>query len=187
MTWICVVRHGETEWNRLGRIEDIPLNTTGEMQAERCGRYLAQETWDVLISSPLQRARKTADLIDRFVDAALRYEMDEVHERDCGAASGLTFDERMLKFPSGPVPGMEPRSELTARAMQALQLIAEKHAGKRIIVVSHGGLINAMLSHISHGTLGTGTTRLENACINHLVYQHDHWNILAFNSVDHLS
>ena len=58
---VCLVRHGETDWNLRGRLqgqEDIELNETGIYQATRCGLYLARESWDVILTSPLSRARK---------------------------------------------------------------------------------------------------------------------------------
>ncbi|MGX1428958.1 broad specificity phosphatase PhoE [Cytobacillus horneckiae] len=67
MTMICLIRHGETDWNAQNRIQgrtDIPLNGKGKQQAIQCGKYLALNDWDVIISSPLIRARQTAELIN---------------------------------------------------------------------------------------------------------------------------
>lgn len=189
MTIVCVVRHGETEWNRLGRIqgqEDVPLNHSGEVQAELCGRHLATEEWQVIITSPLQRARKTAELINTYVRAGISYEMNDLRERDYGAASGLTSNERATKFPDGAAPGIEPRPVLIARSMQALDAIAQRHPGQKVILVSHGGVINAMLAHISNGTIGAGKTTLANTSINRLVHDRGEWDIVSFNFIEHL-
>src|SRR6056297_2314192 len=63
MTHICLVRHGETDWNLRGLVQgstDIPLNERGYSQARAAGAYLAGEQWDYLYASPLSRAHKTA-------------------------------------------------------------------------------------------------------------------------------
>lgn len=190
MTEFCMVRHGETDWNRDGRIqgfEDIPLNTVGEQQADLTGIYLAQETWDVMICSPYQRTRTTADGIGRHVQVRHRDEVPAVGERNGGVASGLTMRERQTQFPDGIVPGMESQMALQRRAITALTAIAERYPGQRIIVVSHGGFIHALLSRVSKGAVETPPIRIENASISRLVYDHGHWDIRSINEVAHLA
>ena len=66
MTELCLVRHGQTDWNRLEIIqgrEDNPLNALGRQQAEESAAFLSQEEWDVIVSSPLSRAVQTAQAI----------------------------------------------------------------------------------------------------------------------------
>lgn len=63
-TSICLIRHGETDWNVLGKVQgrtDIPLNSTGIVQAEKCAELLKLSKWDVIITSPLKRAKETAE------------------------------------------------------------------------------------------------------------------------------
>ena len=63
---ICIVRHGETDWNLDGRIQgqmDIPLNSNGRIQAELCATAINFEKWDVIVSSTLKRAKETAEII----------------------------------------------------------------------------------------------------------------------------
>lgn len=57
ITTICLVRHGQTDWNALGKLQgqtDIPLNELGKIQARQCGEFLSKNDWDVIISSPLK-------------------------------------------------------------------------------------------------------------------------------------
>ncbi|MEI5870447.1 MULTISPECIES: Rid family hydrolase [Bacillus cereus group] len=66
MTVVCLIRHGETEWNAIGKLqgrENIDLNKYGKQQAEKCGLYLRENRWDVIISSPLSRAKQTAEIV----------------------------------------------------------------------------------------------------------------------------
>ncbi|MDS8744534.1 histidine phosphatase family protein, partial [Streptococcus pneumoniae] len=67
MTTICLIRHGETEWNKIGRIQgttDVPLNEKGKLQAQACGSHLMNKAWDVIVTSPLKRAKETAAIIN---------------------------------------------------------------------------------------------------------------------------
>ena len=68
MTKLCLVRHGETDWNSLGILQgrkDIPLNDTGILQAEECRELLKSTNWDVFITSPLKRTMETAEIINK--------------------------------------------------------------------------------------------------------------------------
>lgn len=98
MTVICLVRHGETEWNTVGKLQDrenIKLNKNGIQQAEKCGLYLREKQWDIIISSPLSRAKHTAEIINTYMLIPVDLiEMDNFIERDYGMASGLTTEER---------------------------------------------------------------------------------------------
>ena len=63
---ICLIRHGETDWNVIGKLqgrEDIPLNENGKIQAQYCGKALKNMVWTTIITSPLSRARQTAEII----------------------------------------------------------------------------------------------------------------------------
>lgn len=188
MTTVCLVRHGETDWNRIGRLqghEDIELNEAGEKQARQCGIYLARESWDVIITSSLKRARKTAEIIEQHVKPTMLYEIDELRERNYGAASGLTNEEVAARHPDGKVPGREERADLTHRSMHAIDRIIQHHTGQKVIVVSHGAVINAILASLSNGVIGTGKTILENACINRLTYDSGTWEVVVYNSTEH--
>lgn len=188
MTTICLVRHGETEWNRQGRLqgrEDTELNDVGRAQADATGRFLARDRWDAVASSPLKRARETASIIAKHVAIATVHEFADLVERDYGASSGLTPAERSHRFPDGDVPGIESREALTQRAMQALRSLAEMFPRKRIIVVTHGGVINAILAAITNGEIGSGKTPLKNACINVIHLRRGAWHIETYNSTAH--
>lgn len=80
ITTICLVRHGQTDWNALGKLQgqtDIPLNELGKIQARQCGEFLSKEaSWDVIISSPLKRARETADIISQYIEVPVIEKME---------------------------------------------------------------------------------------------------------------
>src|SRR5659263_225716 len=91
-TVICIVRHGETDWNAQGRLqgrEDIELNDAGRQQARKIAAYLSGEHWDAVVSSPLKRAYETAQIVAGILSVS-DIEVEElITERDYGEASGL--------------------------------------------------------------------------------------------------
>ncbi|MFO7369409.1 MAG: histidine phosphatase family protein [Bacteroidales bacterium] len=184
MTTICIIRHGETDWNSSGRLqgcEDIELNDQGRLQAASLAAYLSKQHWDVIISSPLKRAFETARIIASHLSSPVIQKMEGLRERDYGAASGLLPDERHNRFPDGIIPGQEEFEHLRERAIRALDEIAEQHSGKRIIVVSHGAFTNSILYTISGGEFGSFKTRLKNGCLNLIVRSNNRWSVSYYN------
>ncbi len=187
---ICMIRHGETDWNAAGRIqglEDTDLNPRGREQARKTGVYLQQWPWDSVISSPLKRAKHTADIIARLNQVSPVVEMQQFLERDYGACSGMTRFERASHFPDGIIPGQECLHQLKQRIMQGLNQILALKQQHNILIVAHGGVINAALSVISQGQIGTGKTSLHNAGITQLHYAHGRWEVVFYNSTQHLT
>jgi uncharacterized phosphatase len=183
-TVICIIRHGETDWNSSGRLqgsEDIELNNLGRKQAIETSRYFETESWDIMVSSPLKRAYETAQIIASRIAIPTVHVVDEIKERSYGSASGLLPEERRSRFPDGVIPGQEDFEHLRQRAMTGLTKIAADFKGKRIIVVSHGGLTNSILYSLSGGEFGSFKTRLKNGCINKIIFQNNKWSIAFYN------
>jgi uncharacterized phosphatase len=183
VTTICIVRHGETDWNSSGRLqgsEDIELNNLGREQAIQIARYFETEPWEVVVSSPLKRAFETAQIIASRLVIPPVFVVDELKERSYGSGSGLLPEERRRLFPYG-IPDQEEFEHLRERAMIGLNKIANDFKGKRIIVVSHGGLTNSILYTLSHGEFGSFSTRLKNGCINKITIQNNIWSVEFYN------
>lgn len=159
MSYLYLVRHGETEWNRKHRIQgstDIPLNDTGRSQAERTGRLLARREWDGIYSSPLARAFETATIVANALGLGLPEAVPELAERNYGEAEGLTGREIARKYPgSTPVPGRESREAVAARVMPALERIAAAEPHRRVIVATHGAVIRTVLLAVN-ASVGRG-------------------------------
>jgi uncharacterized phosphatase len=191
LTTICIIRHGETDWNSLGRLqgcEDIELNESGREQAIQLAGYFEKEPWDIIISSPLKRAYETAQIIASRIKIPDMSVIDELKERNYGSASGLLPEERSRLFPDGVIPDQEEFEHLRKRAMGALTKIVKNHEGKRIIVVSHGALTNSILYTLSESEFGSFKTRLKNGCINKIHHQNDTWSVEFYNkTVEELS
>jgi len=165
MTLIYLVRHGETDWNLARRIQgstDIPLNDTGRAQAVATGRLLARRRWDLIVASPLGRARETAEIIAQETGLEAPTLIEAIMERQYGDAEGLDYTTIEQRYPNdAPVPGRETREEVAARVLPAIMELAESHPDQSIIVVSHGGVIRTILTLVdpdnAHGTIRNGS------------------------------
>lgn len=150
MTEILLVRHGQSEWNALGRWQgqaDPPLSDLGRDQAFVASRRLG--TVDAIVSSDLQRAMHTAQIISGQLGVGPVIVMPELRERDAGEWSGLTTDEIDEQWPGYRAsqrkpPGYEPDEQLLERVHEALDQIVVEYAGGQILVVAHGGIVYAL-------------------------------------------
>ncbi|TWT09336.1 histidine phosphatase family protein [Planomicrobium sp. CPCC 101079] len=188
MTKICLVRHGETDWNTQGRLQgsmDIPLNANGIMQAKACGEHLKEASWDFVITSPLQRAKNTAEIINGKLDVPLIV-MEEFMERHFGDAEGMTLHDRRAIFPDKKYPNQEPMNVFKQRLMSGIQKIEQQFSESHVLLVAHGAVIDAILSAFSLEEKA-GYTSLENGCISHIHYGERGWQVKGINQIEHLS
>ena len=200
-TCIVLVRHGETEWNRVERFRgraDVPLNATGLAQAEATGRRLAAECQPVAVcSSPLSRAVKTAEAI------AKRFALSvQVHsglaDIDYGEWQGLSPEEARQRWPgevdrwySQPerayIPGGETLNDLRARAMATVNELSMRHAGQTVVLVGHT-VINRI---ILLGVLRLGNERFwrlrqDTCAINVFEAGEGDFTVVSLNDTCHL-
>jgi len=102
------------------------------------------ENLPLLFSSPLSRAKESAEILSRTIGVNLETD-SRLSEKGFGEGEGLTVEERKKKFPSGTVPGAEPFENVVQRAKSFLDFAVSRYEGREIVVVSHGGFINAVL------------------------------------------
>lgn len=183
MTNFFLVRHGETDWNLVGRIQgstDIPLNETGRAQAQATGEKMQGRRWDVIISSPLSRAMETASIIAKAVGLPEPTPIADIVERHYGEAEGMTGPELEAFYPNDtPVPGRETREAVKERVISALHSIAKENLGKNVIVVAHGGVIRAVLqSTTGHAFFGE---RITNGSVHSFHHSDDGLQLVQFN------
>jgi uncharacterized phosphatase len=190
-THIQLIRHGETDWNVDNRYQgstDIPLNETGRQQAAAVAEAMRGEEWDHMVSSPLSRAMETA----QAVADAIGYDRQDIvsdpraKERSYGEAEGLTLAEREKVWPEGDWPGLEDWEDVALRGMDMIEELAREHAGERVLVVAHGGLINSLLATISKGEVGTGKSIILNTSRTDLFHTGSGWEIGVISDVSHL-
>ncbi|PID05588.1 MULTISPECIES: histidine phosphatase family protein [unclassified Sporosarcina] len=150
MTIIGFVRHGVTAWNKEGRAQgssNIPLDEEGVETAKKLAVRLADEEWDAIFTSPLTRARQTADLIAS--ESGIEVVEDErLRERSGGLIEGTTEPERQQKW--GPQwreldLQFETAENIVARGLEFVNDQVQKNPNQRLIVVSHGSFIKRII------------------------------------------
>jgi uncharacterized phosphatase len=182
---IYLIRHGETDWNVQRRYqgrENIPLNENGILQAEQCGMVLQGECFAAVISSPLIRARRTAEIIALYVGIQRVVLEQALTERDFGQISGMTIQEREDFFASGQETAKEPWEAVIQRMIACLYKYAQKYQeNDKIIMVSHGAAIRAALDEFTGGEIGNKGIILKNTCISILNYGKGVLTLEAYN------
>jgi broad specificity phosphatase PhoE len=182
-TILGLLRHGQTDWNidlRLQGSTDIPLNETGRNQARLAASVLNREDWDVIIASPLSRAKDTADIV------ALELGMNvvvvpELIERSFGVAEGLDHASwRKLYESHQHIEGLESLEDLRTRTVQLLDLIANQYSGQRVLAVSHGAFIRKVLTIVTNSELPREGERLSNASLNKFMHADGLWTITDY-------
>lgn len=199
-TRIIAIRHGETAWNVDTRLQgqiDIPLNDRGRDQARRAGLALQHDAPQVLVSSDLARALDTA----RAVAAAtgLVAETDPgLRERHFGDWQGHTYAEVAERFPEaserwrrrepdfGP-PGGETLQAFFDRCVATATRLAQQHAGRTLVLVAHGGVLDCLYRAASRIPLDAPRTwALPNTGINRLLHSGTGFSLIGWADVHHL-
>ena len=154
-TTILLARHGETDWNAVGRWQghtDRSLTERGRRQAAELADRLANVEIDAVYSSDLLRAVETAEPVAKRLGLPLQA-LPELREVDVGTWAGLTRDEVAERFPEGfrrwsewqtGWEDGETYDEMGERVVGAILRLAGEQEGGRILVVSHGGAIRAL-------------------------------------------
>ena len=155
MTRFFLVRHGETEWNRLRKIQgisDIPLNDTGRSQAATLGDILSKHRFDLIVSSPLSRALETAQIVARKLGMPAPLVIQDLVERNYGEAEGSSGLELDALYPPGTeIPGREDRADVTKRVVRTLHDLAIRHPEADILAVAHGAVIRCVVDYAAPG------------------------------------
>lgn len=199
-TRLCLVRHGETEWNTQRRIQgqiDIGLNDHGVRQAEAAGRWLKNAGITALYSSDLKRAWNTAGCIGAAL-GLVPQPAPELRERRYGIFEGLTYDEAKAKHPAGyaafeardPDYDFETGESLKAmfqRVSGKLQALAAAHPGESIVVVLHGGVLDIANRFVRGNPLEMPRDFLiPNAGLNWIAGSDGRWRIDTWGETGHL-
>ncbi len=169
MAKFYLVRHGETEWNKVERFRgqaDIPLNETGRIQAEAIGRRLAAEPIVAVFSSPLGRASETAEAIAASKGISVEF-AEGLRDMNFGEWEGLTPDEvaakdrdlyaRWLAAPQTvSIPGGESLDDVRARVMSFVDDLTARFNNQGVALVSHRAVCRVLLCAV----LGLDNSRI---------------------------
>ncbi len=201
-TRFCLVRHGETDWNAEHRLQghtDIGLNARGLAQAEQMARALKSIDlqFDVLYTSDLQRAAKTAAAIEQLFRTSAISNV-ALRERHLGALQGMTTDEAPMREPAlwkshlsrnihENLRDGESIQQFSDRIKNALEEIREQHLGKTILLVSHGGALDMMYRIASNQALDSEkAVTVPNASLNWISHDGLEWKVNSWADTSHL-
>ncbi|MCI3204197.1 MULTISPECIES: histidine phosphatase family protein [Pandoraea] len=205
-TTLTLIRHGETDWNRVKRIQghtDIPLSAEGERQAVLLGERIVREVavhgsvFDHVLTSDLQRAVQTAEPVAQACGLPL-VRTARLRERHYGAFETRVPDEIQADFPQDyarwqtrdpdfTIPGGESMRGFYTRITDFVTQLLGDYAGQRVALVAHGGVLDCCYR------LATGLALTEpraypllNASVNRLAYDGERWQVLSWGDVTHL-
>ena len=159
-TRLCIVRHGETDWNVEKRIQghtDVPLNATGRAQALAMSFNAAHHRFDAIYSSDLARATETARYVAEREGEVVR-PMRDLRERHFGIFQGLTAAEAASRHPLAHAryAARDPDYDFgtgeslhafAARVVKGLDWLVRHHSGETILTVSHSGVLDVLYRH----------------------------------------
>lgn len=208
-TQIIFIRHGETDWNRIKRIQghiDIPLAQSGIDQAQQLGSRFADEAQsgvrlDAIWSSDLMRAQQTAEPVAQALQVPVQL-ATALRERNYGAFQGHDSDEIAVRFPDEYAqwqtrdPGFTPPEGESHRAfyhrvLHALEPLIAAHPDGRIAVVTHGGVLDCVYRFARGLSLDAPRTwPLFNTSVNIVEFESDgsvtQASVVAWGDVAHL-
>jgi len=205
-TTILLIRHGETAWNAVRRLQghiDIPLNEEGERQAVALGRALAAEQVDALVSSDLQRAMQTAQAVASH-HAGISLQTDaQLRERAYGVFEGMLYQDIQDEYPADfrlwqtrDIDAIMPHGERMAesfrqfydRVIAALGDVAKRHPGQTVAVVAHGGVLECAYREARGIQLDSPRDfQVKNASINRFDVVDGKLVLTSWGEVDHLA
>ena len=200
-TTLILIRHGETIWNREGRIQghlDSALTPEGIAQAEACARRLRTETIEHVIASDLPRVRRTAEILNAAMNHPIRHE-PALRERCYGIGEGKTYAEldsvhpelfsrTRSTDPDFVMEGGESRRQFHQRITTALEQIAEEHAGKRILVVTHGGVLGVIYRWLNELPIASAhKVEIPNVAYNRVTIHDGTWLLDVWADTAHLT
>ena len=199
-TRVIAIRHGETAWNVELRLQgqlDIALNAVGRRQAERLAAALADERFDAVYASDLQRASQTAQPLACAQGLTVRLDAG-LRERSFGVFEGLTFDEVAARWPEDSrrwrlrEPDFAPRGAESLRAfsgrcVQTCERLAAAHRGGTIAIVAHGGVMDCLYRAATRVELQASRSwLLGNAGINRLLHTPQGFTLVGWSDIRHL-
>ncbi len=160
---LCITRHGETDWNQQGILQgwtDVMLNQLGRKQARAMAASFNDAGFAAIWSSPLLRARETAEIIAPLIRLPFPKFHEGLMERHFGIFQGIPKAELaelnpvelqliLKRNPAGHFTGGETMDEFADRILGALTDIGAANHGKRILIIAHGWVMDVITRHVN--------------------------------------
>lgn len=160
---VCIARHGETDWNVAGILQgwlDVPINDIGRRQAYQLVAALSQAKFSLICSSPLVRSLETAEIIARSLRLPSPVCLDGLKERNFGVIQGVPkaelaelnpvlLQQIMKRNPTADFDQGETLDEFADRIFAALHFIGRHYPGQRILVITHGWVMDVITRHVA--------------------------------------
>jgi 2,3-bisphosphoglycerate-dependent phosphoglycerate mutase len=200
---LILVRHGQSEafveGEKFALVDghgDPPLSELGRAQAERVGERLATAGIEAIYVTTLQRTAQTAAPLAARTGLPVRVEPD-LREVLLGEWEGGTFRKNVAEgHPIAlrmfaqerwdVIPGGKSSEAFEARVRAGIERIAANHAGQRVVVVTHGGVVGRAVK-IASGSRPFAFNRSDNASISTFAVLGDDWSVRSFNDTAHLN
>ena len=204
-TTILLIRHGETAWNAMRRLQghiDIPLNEEGLRQADALAQALANVPLTAVIASDLQRAMQTAQAVAGR--HALAVQTDELlRERCYGVFEGMLYSDIERQYPhdyalwqARDIDAVMPAGlrqaesfrQFYRRSVDGIARWAQRHAGQTIAIVAHGGVLECAYREAVGMSLDSPRDfQVKNASINRFTFSAGQLSLTSWGEIDHLS
>lgn len=200
-TRICIIRHGETDWNVEKRIQgqtDIPLNETGHAQALAMAYNASHHRFHAIYSSDLMRARATAQAIADRIGIEVKT-LPQLRERHYGIFQGITATEGAVLHPEAHTHYKnrdlaydfetgENMMHFAARVTEAIKWLVRHHEGHTIATVSHAGVLDIIYRKATGRPIQTPRDFvIPNCALNWFRFDAQGWHLEAWNDHHHLT
>ena len=199
-TRICIIRHGETDWNVENRIQghtDIPLNVTGQAQALAMAFNAAHHRFNAIYSSDLVRALETARVLAQREDLEVRC-LPQLRERHFGLFQGLTaaqgaehhpeaYAHYMARDPDYDFGTGESLRRFAERVGDVIDWLVRHHSGQTIAAVSHSGVLDVVYRRATGRPLSTPRDfKIPNCALNWFHFDAQGWHLEAWGDRHYL-
>ena len=201
-TEFVIIRHGQTHGNITRTLQgqsNTDLDETGVQQVRLLARRLkSHPAFEAVISSDLKRARDTAQILVDSIGGTIIPNAG-LREWNLGILEGRSWQDLQLEYPQimnsflnshkdVEVPGGERRSVMEKRVSECLDILASEFAGKRLLVVTHGGVLRAIFRHIVGLPAGNNMLpQTSNASYNSCTCTNGIWQLTCWNDTAHLN
>lgn len=189
---LILVRHAQTQWNKEFKLQggnsDIELNEEGISEAKKTAIKLKDEKFEFMFSSPMARAKMTAEIINEFHDCEINFD-DRLWERRFGKLEGMNYfdlEEKLIEIYEDDLYDeyeLERLEVLKERVRNFWNEIFEKYFGKTILVVSHSGTLKALLSVILDEPIEVARKKYKKANASITILEFDENKLIKFKSI----